>query len=64
MAIIVVGFGPDMALAQRQSRLRALQRLTLAFLVAAEHHCTIRRMEIQSHDVPELLLKMKILGKL
>jgi hypothetical protein len=34
--------------------LATLQRLTLAFLIAAEHHRIVWRIEINSNDVPEL----------
>jgi hypothetical protein len=34
--------------------LASLQRLTLAFLIAAEHHRIVWRVEINSDDVPEL----------
>jgi hypothetical protein len=43
-----------MALAKGQPGLAPLQRLTLAFLIAAEHHRIVWRVEINSDDVPEL----------
>ena len=38
MAVVVVGLGADLSLAQRQSGLSAFEGLTLAFFIAAEHH--------------------------
>jgi hypothetical protein len=43
--------------------LRSFQRLTLALLVAAQHHRTIWRVQVQPDHVPELLLKVNVVGQ-
>ena len=47
----------------RQTRLRALQRLALGFLVAAQHQRLVRRVEVEPDDVPELLFKALVVGQ-
>ena len=42
MPAVIVRSGPDVARTQRQSGLRALQSLTLAFLVTAEYQRIVR----------------------
>src|ERR1700704_6502070 len=56
-----MGLGANMTDPQRQARLRALERLALRFLVAAQHQRLLRRLEIKSDDVPELLLKLFVI---
>ncbi len=53
-----------MTLAQGQTRLTALKGLTLALLIATEQESAIRRIEIETNDIPELLFKGQVLGKL
>jgi hypothetical protein len=48
-------------LAQRQTRLTALEGLTLTPLIATEQQGMIRGIEIEAHHVPELLFKGQIL---
>ncbi len=38
----------------RQHRLGAIQRLDLAFLIDAQHHRVLGRVQIQAHDVGDL----------
>src|SRR5262245_10910710 len=64
MPVIVVGLGANVSLAQRQAGLGAFESLTLALLIAAEHHGPIARIEIEAHHVPKLFLKGKVLGEL
>jgi hypothetical protein len=47
MSRVIVGLGANVANAERQTRLRALQRLALRFLVAAQYQRLVRRVEIQ-----------------
>jgi len=44
----------------RQSRLCPIQRLNLALLIHAEHHCLLRRIRIQAHHIGHLLRKLRI----
>jgi hypothetical protein len=53
MAIVVVGLGANVSLAQRQARLGAFESLTLALFITAEHQGPIGRIEIEAHHVPE-----------
>src|SRR6202008_3621304 len=54
---VIMGLGTNMPDPQWQTWLGALQRLTLGFLVAAQHQRLVRWVEIQPDDVPELLFK-------
>lgn len=49
---------------QGKSRLGSLQRLALAFFVAAQHRRFIGRIETEANDVSELLLKEGIARQL
>ena len=64
MPIVVVGLGANVSLAQRQAGLGALQGLTLALFITAEHQGPIGRIQIEAHHVPKLLFKLKVFGKL
>jgi hypothetical protein len=55
VADVVVGDSLDVAQAQRQEGLRALEGLDLALLIDTEDHGVIGRMQIQPDDVPHLL---------
>jgi len=57
VAFVVMGHGPTAAPFQRQTRLRTIQRLNLAFLVHAEHQRLLRRIEIKTHHVGQFLQK-------
>src|SRR6516165_8618002 len=61
-AEVVVGLGLDVADTQGQTRLGALECLELRFLIAAEDHSFLRRIEIEPDYIPELLLKLLVLG--
>lgn len=63
VADIVMRLRSDMPDSQRQTRLRALQGLNLAFLIATEHQRLIRRVEIQPDHIPKLLFEMRIIGQ-
>lgn len=63
VADIVMRLRTDMSDPQRQTRLRALQGLNLAFLIAAEHQRLVWRVEIQPDNIPKLLFKMRIIGQ-
>ena len=64
MAVVVVGSGADVADAERQPRLRSLESLALALLVAAKDQGSIRWIEVEADDVPELRLELGVLGDL
>ena len=63
VADIIVRMRADMPDSQRQSRLRALEGLNLAFFIATEHQCLIRRIQIQPNDVPKFLFEVWIVGQ-
>lgn len=50
----------DLSGLQRQDRLGAIQRLNLGLLVHPEHHCPIRRIQVQSDDVPHRLDQARV----
>ncbi len=53
--LVVMGHGAAAALFERQPRLRAIERLNLALLVDAQDDRFVRRVEIEAHDIGELL---------
>lgn len=63
MADIIVRLRADITDPQRQSRLSAFQGLNLAFFIAPEHQCLIRRIQIQPNDVPKFLFEVWIVGQ-
>src|SRR5580692_9917308 len=64
VADIIMCLGASVALLQRKGALGALQSLALTFLVAAEHQSPLGRIQIEPDDVPEFLLKVRIIGDL
>ena len=64
MPDVVVCPRPDMAVAQRQARLRALQGLALRLLVAAQHQRPRGWIQIETHHIPELLFELLVPGDL
>ena len=63
VAIVVMGPGTDVSLAQRQSGLGAFESLTLALFIAAEHQGLLGRIEVEAHHVPKFFLKLKVFGE-
>src|SRR5439155_17595099 len=60
LAGVVVGAGADVADAQRQPGLGALQRLALTLFVAAKHQRLPRRLQVEADDVPKLRLEKRV----
>lgn len=58
VAFVVVRHRPAAPFLQRQTRLGAIEGLDLTFLVHAQHEGFVRGIEIQSHDIVELLDKV------
>ena len=54
----------DLAKTQRQDRLRSFQCLNLAFLVDAQHHSVVRRIQVEADDVSDLLDEKGVVGQL
>ena len=54
VALVVVGHRAAAARLDRQSRLRAVERLDLALLVDRQHHGMRRRVQIEADDVGQL----------
>ena len=63
MAPVVMRLGSAIAPHDGKARLGALQRLTLALLVATQHQAPLRRVQVQAHHVPELLLEVAVVGQ-
>ena len=61
---VVVGLRARPALAQRQPRLRAVQRLDLALLIHAQHQRPLRRRQIQPHDGLQFFGELRIPAQL
>ena len=64
VANVVVGHPFEVAKANRQERLRSLERLHLALLIDTEHQGLVRRIEIQTDDVMHLVHEEGIGGQL
>ena len=64
MALIVVSDTFDIAQAHGQHGLRAFKRVALALLVNAYHQRIIRRVQVQTRDVSQLIDEERIGGKL
>ena len=52
MTFVVMGHRRGASLLQRQTGLRAVERLYLALLVAAQHERMLGWIQVQTHDVP------------
>ena len=61
MTLVVVGHRTAASLLDRQARLRPVQSLHRALFVDAEHHCVLRRIQIQPHHVVQFL--QQIVGR-
>ena len=60
VALVVVGHRTAAARLHRQARLRAVESLDLALLVHAQHHRLLRRVQVQPHDVGQLLDERRV----
>lgn len=63
MPPVVVGQRLQSAGEHRQAFLRAVQSLNLALFIARQHQRTVRRIEIQPHDVEQFLDEFRIIGR-
>lgn len=59
-----MGLRADMADAQWQTWLRALQSLNLALFIAAEHQCFNRWRQVKTDDAPEFFFELGSLDSL
>src|SRR5207245_9498323 len=64
MPVVVVSLSRNLAHPQGQTWLRALQGLTLALLIAAQNQGFLGRVQVQSHHIPKLLLKVFVVLQL
>jgi len=64
VANVVMRHRRGLSLTQRQARLRAIQRLNLALLVAAQHQRVFGRIQIKADNVVELLDESFVVGEL
>jgi hypothetical protein len=64
MALIVMGSPLGLAGLHRQQRLCAVERLYLGFLIDAQHHGAIWRIEVEPDDVAHLLDEQRIARQL
>ena len=64
VSLVVVRAAFDLARSHGQQRRRAVQRLNLILLVAAQHQSAVRRVEIQPDDVAHLVDKQRIAREL
>jgi len=64
VALVVVSHGAAAALLHRQARLGAVQSLNLALLVGAQDDGVLRRVQIQAHNIFQLLDELRIVAEL
>src|SRR5215470_1133602 len=64
VALVVVSHRAAAAALHGQTGLSAIQSLNLALLIHAKHHGLLRRVEIEAHDVGELLDESRIARQL
>ena len=64
IAFVVVRHRLRPALLHRQAGLRSVERLDLALLIDAQHHRLVRRAHVETHDVGNLLLEVRIVRDL
>jgi len=64
VAFVVVGHGAGAPELHWQARLGAVERLDLALLVATEHERLVGRIEVQAHDVDQLVLEARVAREL
>ena len=57
MADVVMGHPFDVPQPQREDGLRAIQRLDLRFFIDTQHERLVRPVEVETHDIPDLLHK-------
>ena len=62
MTLVIVGHGLSPPVLERQPWLGPVQRLHLALLVTAQHHRTLGRVHVQTHDIGELVLEADVVG--
>ena len=63
VANVVVSVPLDISETQGQHRLGPIQSLDLGFLIDAQHHRVVGRIEVESHDVPDFLDKEGVGGQ-
>src|SRR5437588_7647202 len=64
VAFVVMGHGPGPSFLHRQAGLGAIECLNLALLVDREHQGLVRRIEIETNDVFDLLDETFVIGQL
>jgi hypothetical protein len=64
VALVVMRHGPALAGLERQTRLGAIERLDLGFLVDRQHHGMGRRMHIEADNVLDLFSEGGVGGAL
>jgi hypothetical protein len=60
MALVIVRLPGWHAGSQRQNRLSPIQSLHLTLLVHAQHDGAVRRIQVQAHDIPNLLDELRV----
>ncbi len=64
VALVVVRHGPAAPLLDRQSRLRPIEGLDLAFLVDAQDESSVRGIQIEANDIGKLLDEVLVAAEL
>src|SRR5436190_3247652 len=62
VADIIMRHGSGASFLERQSRLRAIERLDLALLIAAENDRMLGRIQIEADHILELLHELRVVG--
>src|SRR5215468_1548091 len=64
VALVVVRHRLSPPLLERQTRLRAVERLDLALLIDAQHQGTLRRVHVEADNVDDLLRELWVIRNL
>ena len=60
VALVIVGHRGRPAILERQSRLGPVKRLNLRLFINAKHDSPVRRIEVKSDDIGDLLLEHRV----
>lgn len=64
MAHVIVSYGRGAGPLERQPRLGQVERLDLGFLVDAEHHRAVRRIEVEPDNIGDFLVEKQVVRNL
>src|SRR6202048_5430383 len=64
MPLVILRLPSGDARRQRENRFGPIQSLYLALFIHAQYNRAVRRVQVQGHEVPHLLHKLRVFGEL